>query len=294
MIFRDGLFHADPHPGNLLVRPDGGLIFLDFGAVGHLTPAMKADIPELLEAILRRDREGILRSLKRLGFVQRHPQDDVAQRVLDAFFARFLEDLEIESWNLQDIHVDARMKFEMMADFRRLDILLRDVTATFRVPREWILLFRTLILLTGVCTQLHPELRPVSVVRPYLEEFVLGKDRDWLKLVRTVVQDLALTAATLPGDLKKVLAQAQRGELAVEVQGLREGAHLLYALGHQLLYAAFTLGTGALAYLAQRRGDATLSEVLAGACGLSLLCLSVSLLRARKWSRRLRPRQRSR
>src|ERR1051326_2832343 len=51
MIFVDGVYHADPHPGNILVQPDGGIVFLDFGAVGVLSPAMKEGIPAFLEGV---------------------------------------------------------------------------------------------------------------------------------------------------------------------------------------------------------------------------------------------------
>ena len=184
MIVVDGLYHADPHPGNLLVGDDGGVTFVDFGAVGTVSPAMRAGIPELLKAVLQRDREKILRALRRLGFVPRGPDDDVAQSVIDYVFARFVDPLELESFDLSGIRFDPRLKMEMIADFRRLDVLMRDLTAAFIVPREWIVLLRTLALLLGVCTELDPGLRPVAVVRPYVEELVLGEDRDWLALVR--------------------------------------------------------------------------------------------------------------
>lgn len=294
MIFVDGVYHGDPHPGNILVRDDGSVVFIDFGAVGRLSPAMKEGIPQLLAGVLRRDREEILRALKRMGFVQHRPGEQVAERVIEYFYSRLLEDLEFEAWNLKDVHVDMEMKFEVMADFRRLDLLLRDLTATFQVPREWILLMRTLVLLLGVCTHLDPDMRPMAVVRPYVEKLALGGERDWVGVVRSVLGELAMTALTLPGDLKRLFKQAERGEAAFEVGGLRESATLLYALGHQLLYGAFAIATGTLACVARLRGGAgdvsefVTAEALAGACGFFLLCLGGSLWRARRWQRRVR------
>ena len=58
MIFVDGVYHADPHPGNILVGDDGSVIFLDFGAVGRLSPAMKAGIPVFLDGVIRRGSAG--------------------------------------------------------------------------------------------------------------------------------------------------------------------------------------------------------------------------------------------
>lgn len=285
MIFRDGLYHADPHPGNILVEPGGGIVFLDFGAVARLSPGMKEGIPQLFEGVLRRNREQILVALQRMGFVQRDPASgEVAETVIDYVYSRFLEAIEIDSFNLKDIRVDAKMKLEMMADMSRLDISLRELTSSFQVPREWILLERTLLLLIGLCTHLDPEMRPATVVRPYLEELIDG--RDWLDLVRSVVKDLALSALTLPDDVRRVLRMAHRGELEVGVRGLGEGARLLYAGGHQLLWGLLALGTGALAYFAHLRGDRLFAVAFAGAGGFFVLCLGVSLWRTRRLKRR--------
>ncbi len=287
MIFRDGVYHADPHPGNILVRADGGIVFVDFGAVARLSPGMKAGIPRLLEGVLRRDREQILAALQSMGFVARSADGgEVAELVIDYVYSRFLAAVELESFNLKDIRVDTGLKVEMMADLARLDISLRELTATFQVPREWVLLERTLLLLAGLCTHLDPEMRPLTVVRPYLEELMPG--RDWMALVRSVVKDLALSVLTLPEDLRRTLRKAERGELEVGVQGLADGARLLYAAGHQLLWGLFALGTGALAYLARLRADEAFAAGFAAASGFFLLCLVGSLWRARRWSRRLR------
>ncbi len=288
MIFSDGVYHADPHPGNILVRDDGGIVFVDFGAVARLSPGMKAGIPQFLEGVLKRDRAQIAGALRRMGFVQRSDNGDVVERVIEYFYSRFLEEIELDSFNLRDIHVDAKMKLEVMTDLARLDISFREMTTTFQVPREWILLQRTLLLLMGLCTHLDPQMRPAAVIRPYLEEFVLGEDRDWMGLAGSVVKDMALTALTLPDDLKRVLTKANRGELAVEIHGLREHTSLTYALGHQLLYGLFAMMTGGLAYASRAQGDEPLATALAAASGFFLLCLVGSRLKARKWLRKLR------
>jgi len=288
MIFDDGDFHADPHPGNLLVRDDGGVVFLDFGAVGRLSPAMRQAVPRLLAALLRRDRDATLDALRQMGFVERGAGDEVARRVIDYLEGRFLAGLDLDAWTLGDFHFDAGMKLEMMADLRRLDVLLGDLTAAFQVPREWILLLRTLVLLLGVCTRLDPAMRPMATLRPHLESLALGGEGDWLGLASRLARDLAVAAVTLPGDLRRLLARAERGELAVEARGLRDGFTLLYALGHQLLAGAFALAGGGLAYAAHARGDHAIAAALAWVAGASLALLAASLWRARRWQRNLR------
>src|SRR3954471_9308015 len=96
MIFVDGVYHADPHPGNILVRGDGSIVFVDFGAVGELSRDMKEGIPQFLEGVIKRDASRIAGALRRMGFVARAAADgrvtaeeDVAERVISYFQRRF-------------------------------------------------------------------------------------------------------------------------------------------------------------------------------------------------------------
>lgn len=290
MIFGDGLYHADPHPGNLLVQAGGRIVFLDFGAVARLSPALKEGIPQFVGGILRRDRAALLAALRRIGFVQvaraGATGEDVAERVIDYFYGRFVESLEIDSFNLKDIRFDPRLKVEMIADLGRLDVTLPELAATFQIPREWILLERTILLLLGLCTHLDPELRPLAVLRPYLERLALGGD--WMAVARSLAKSWALTAFALPGELQRLLRRAERGELEVAVRGTASAAQLRYAATHQLLFGLLALGSGALAYLARARGDATFALGFSVSGAFWLLALGLSLLRARRWTRRLR------
>jgi ubiquinone biosynthesis protein len=289
MIFIDGVYHADPHPGNILVRPDGRIVFLDFGAVGELSPEMKEGIPMFLEGVIRRDNQKITAALRRMGFVARAEgpgvAGDVADRVIEYFQRRFLEDLTIESWSLAEVQVDMKTKLEAMADLRKLDISFRDLTSTFEVPKDWVLLERTLLLLLGLCTFLDPALNPMRTIQPYLQEFVLGRDRDWVALTRAAVRDMALSALTIPEGIQRFLAHANRGELEVRVHGLRDSTTLLYAAAHQLMYSLLATGSAVISYLSHERGDAVVTLWAGAVAAFFLLCLAGSLFSARRWRR---------
>jgi hypothetical protein len=126
----------------------------------------------------------------------------------------------------------------------------------------------------------------MKTIQPYLVEFVFGKDKDWVKLIETAVKDIALSAITIPADLKNFLTQANHGELEVKVKGLTESANLVYALGHQLLYGLFIMFFGGLGYLAYSSGEIVLSEGLFGISAFFLLSLGFSFLRARRWQKK--------
>ena len=286
MIFIDGIYHADPHPGNILVRGDGDVVFLDFGAVSRLSTHMKEGIPQFLEGVLRRDTEQITKALIRMGFIAHDERDYNADRLIEYVYSKFFEEMTLDSWNLQDLQVDMKSKLEVLADLRKMDISIREMTSTFIIPKDWVLLERTIVLLMGLCTHLSPTMNPMKTIRPYLEEFVLGKDRDWLNLVSSVVKDMVATAVTIPDEFKRFLGKANRGDLQLRLTGLHESANLIYALGHQILYGFFTLGCGAFAYLAHINQQPELARWLIGGSGIFALFLAGSMFSARRWRKR--------
>ncbi len=293
MVFRHGHYHADPHPGNILVLADGRIGLVDFGAVTRLSPTMKSGVGRMLAAVLRRNRPEIVGALEQMGFVRRDPDDPddddgVADRAIDYIYGRLLAGLDIDAFRLHDLEIDVRLKAEMMADLSKLDLSLRDLTATFQVPREWILLHRTLLLLTGIANELNPDLQPAAIVRPYVEELLLGPDRDWLGLAKTFGKELVASAISVPGELRSLLAKANRGELSVGIRGFSDGVQLLYAAGHQKTYAGAAFGFAALGLAAHAFGLAPFDRISGGLAVLFVLFYALSRLRARRLLRRLR------
>jgi predicted unusual protein kinase regulating ubiquinone biosynthesis (AarF/ABC1/UbiB family) len=121
-----------------------------------------------------------------------------------------------------------------------MNIGLRELSGAFHIPRDWVLLERTLLLLYGCCAMLDPELNPVAIIQPYLSEYVLGS-RDFAQVAMEAVRDMAVGAVTLPEDMRRYLAKANRGELEVRVAGIEPGARVLYAAARQLGYLAVAL-----------------------------------------------------
>ncbi|HTN92494.1 MAG TPA: AarF/ABC1/UbiB kinase family protein, partial [Sorangium sp.] len=261
-IFVDGIYHADPHPGNMLVGPGGELILLDFGAVAELSQEMREGIPEFLEAVIRRDTEGIIKALRKMRFLSRRDTVDISERVVEFFHQRFQDEVKLESFNLKDIKLDPQKGIESLIDLRRMNIGLKELSGAFHVPRDFVLLERTLLLLTGVCTQLDPDLNPMDVVRPYLQDFVLGS-RDWAQIALEAAKDMGIKALTIPDDLRKYLTRANRGEAEVKVRGLAQAASLVYTGVRQLIYAALAIAAG----------FAGLELYLAGHAALARYCL---------------------
>ncbi|MBI5532296.1 MAG: AarF/ABC1/UbiB kinase family protein [Deltaproteobacteria bacterium] len=281
MIFVDGVYHADPHPGNMLVTPEGNLILLDFGAVGELSTDMREGIPEFLEAVVRRDTERLIKAMRKMRFLVSTSDSEVSEKVIEFLHRKFQEEVKLESFNLKDIKVDPQKGFENLLDLRKMNIGLRELSGAFQIPREWVLLERTLLLLTGVCTQLDPEMNPMDVVRPYLNEFVFG-NRDWAQIAIEAAKDMALRAITLPEELHKYLSKSVRGEMEIRVKGMTDSARLIYAAAHQLVYAASSIAFGMAALQLFLAGHEEGAQWCLAGTGVMATLFVVSLLLARR------------
>jgi predicted unusual protein kinase regulating ubiquinone biosynthesis (AarF/ABC1/UbiB family) len=260
-IFTDGIYHADPHPGNLIVRAgatEGGpptIVFLDFGAVAEIPANVRAGIVELIQGALTRDTHRIVTAMKTMGFVARGANEHQFEQVIEYFHEKFQENISLESLNLKDIKFDPQKSLESVADLRKMDISLRELSQNFHVPKEIIVLERTLLLLMGLCTELDPTLNPMTVIRPYLERFVLGDEGDWSELLVETSKDLVMSVTALPAEIRKFMRAAHAGEIQLRFKNLEAPAQLMYRLGHQLIFVAVGISGAALAIVLEGRGD---------------------------------------
>src|SRR5262245_30160927 len=259
-IFTDGVYHADPHPGNLIVRPgvDGQpptIVFLDFGAVAEIPGNVRQGMVELLQAALTRDTRRIVGAMKQMGFVARGANEQMFEQVIEYFHEKFQENISLDSLNLKDIKFDPQRGLESVADLRKMDISLRELSVNFHIPKEIIVLERTLLLLMGLCTELDPKLNPMTVIRPYLERFVLGEEGDWSQLLVETSKDLVMTVTALPAEIRKLLRAAHAGELQLKFKNVDAPVQLMYRLGHQFIFAAVGIAGAALAVILEGRGD---------------------------------------
>ena len=290
-IFVNGLYHADPHPGNLMVRADDPekpqVMLLDFGAVAHVSERMRRGIVDFIHGAAQHDNQRVIKALQSMGFIARGADPRVYDRVVEYFHQRFHEEVHLDSLNLKDLRFDPRTAFQNLADLRSMDISLGDLTSSFHAPKEWIHLERTLLLLMGLCTELDPDLNPTEVIFPYLEQFVLGPDRDWSHLVVDTSKELGMQAIALPGELRRFLTAAQRGQLELGVRNLDDATRTLYSLGHQVIWTLGGIGASSFALVFDGRGQGPQSQIawsVAGACGVFLL--------GSMWATRIRHRRR--
>ncbi|MCK9522683.1 MAG: AarF/UbiB family protein [Proteobacteria bacterium] len=281
MIFVDGIYHADPHPGNILIRDDGAIALLDFGAVGHLSASMRSGLISFLEAIIKGNEEQLLQSLKDMGFLRiGTDQTEAATRVIEHFHQKFQEEIHLTNFSFSSINIDASKGFAHLADLNDMNVGLRQITSAFKMPREWVLLERTALLLAGICSHLDPQLKPAQIIRPYLEKLVLDADRDWSELLFDFGREKFMSFLALPRLFEKFANGVLAGNVSVRINGMSSAARLLY-LAVQQLSLTLLIGTsvGAGLYF-HSVSNAEATRIASGAGVVLFVLLLLNLFRA--------------
>lgn len=285
MLFRDGYYHADPHPGNILVRQDGAIVLLDFGATGQLPPAMREGIPQLIEAAVKKDTPGMVDAIRAMGFIAEGREASMMAEQMVAAMQNFLQnEVQFEGLNFKDIKIKP---FDNSL-FRLIqDIGLGGISGTVQVPKDWVLLNRMLTLLLGLCNTLDPKLNPLDVVRPYAKEFVLGQRGDFIALVRKYLQGSLVNALSLPDELRQVLQKARQGKLETLNPDVRDSARLIYLVIQQVMFAILGIVAGGFGWWLRQKGDNTSSNYAFIAAGISAFLMLHGMRKGERLWRRM-------
>jgi ubiquinone biosynthesis protein len=155
-ILLDGLFHADPHPGNLLVQPGPRLVFLDFGLTKDLPPEFPAEMARLMTAIVLQDADAIVASFRRLGFVTKKGGAESLLVLGEAMLGHSVQ----ENKSYADPEMVERFNAEMSEAMRKDPIV--------EAPGDLVLVGRVMGLLSGVGKQLGSEVNLFATLMPYL------------------------------------------------------------------------------------------------------------------------------
>jgi predicted unusual protein kinase regulating ubiquinone biosynthesis (AarF/ABC1/UbiB family) len=238
---------------------------------------------------MTRDTTRIVSAMKEMGFISRRADPEVFDRVVQYFSDKMRGQMSVEGFSLKSLTFDPEKSLGSLLDLRDLNVSLADLRDAFHIPKEWILLERTLLLLLGVCTTLDPEMNPISIIEPYLQRFLLGEKEQWSEMVVEASREVALAALQLPGELQRFIDRALRGEIELRLRGLDENARLLYYSGQQILWGLLTVGAAALATVWAGRGFSR--AAWAGGIGAAFSALMLVLAWFAGRPRRLRPRR---
>ena len=199
-----GLFHADPHPGNVFILPDQIICMLDYGMVGHLGQDLKDQLVDLLQALLNKDVDSIISQLLYSGELTDNSDLKNLRRDLYDFIDDYYDIV------LQDIKVG-----KLLSEF--IDILTH-----YRIhfPADFMLLAKALIIMEGVGLQLDPGFNMVSYMRPYVNRLVLERynPKNVATQAGRIVQAYSSLAKSLPNDIKEFLNRINRNQFKIDLE----------------------------------------------------------------------------
>ena len=244
MIFDYGFYHADPHPGNILVDKMGNICLLDFGAVSTLSSLFKKEIPGLIIAFSTLDVKKLTQQLITLGFINDSPAAESLAIDLAKAFNQFLENdidqlfnpegaMNPEFWKNPVSHI-------------MLNTSIKDLSASFRIPKDYILLGRTFSLLLGVSFVLRPGENPLKYLSPIVKKYINENTQSqWFKEAGLFGRNII----SLPKLIRDTVEQFQTGNSSLKTPDIWRSAKLLYLLGQQF---ALIILTFSLLYLARK------------------------------------------
>lgn len=264
MVFQDGLYHADPHPGNLMVLQDAVIGVLDCGMVGRVDEDLQDQIEDLLMSAVDNDADRLLDTVVQLGEVP--PDFNRAQ--LRADLVEFIDDYGSQS--LDQFNLSGALN-EMTEIVRRHHILL---------PSRVSLLIKMLVMLEGTSKQLNPKFNIIELLEPYRAVAIkrrLSPERMWRKLQKSQ-RDWSRLAESFPNDVADIVNRVRRGSFDVHLEHRRLDS-IVNRLVLGMLASALFVGSAALL---SNNVRPTLGEMsVPGALGcIFAVLLGVMLVRA--------------
>lgn len=198
-VFETGLFHADPHPGNVFVLPDGRLCLHDFGMIGELAEPLRDGLTRLLDAVVRGDARVATDTYLELGLVG----DDIDRPALEADLAALLR--EVRERPLAEISVG-----DALASLLRVGSQHR-----VRNPGELLLLARAFLIAEAVMRRLDPQLDVLEVFRGQVARLALRRysPERLLQDGRQLTRDLERMVREAPADVRRALRRLADGDL---------------------------------------------------------------------------------
>ncbi len=221
MLVEDGVFHADPHPGNLAVTDDGRVVFYDFGMSGRVEPYIQDRIVEFYRAVASQDIDAILDTLVAMGTLSPEADRGLMAEVLELAI-RDARGEQIEQY--------------------RVNQIIEQVESTIyefplRLPRNLALILRVATVVEGVCVTLDEDFDFIDVATTYLREqgFVEETVRNAVNERAQQVRRATGAALRTPPKLERALDRLERGNFEIKTD-IEDPDDVLDALARRVVY----------------------------------------------------------
>jgi ubiquinone biosynthesis protein len=202
-LFQDGLFHGDPHPGNILALEGNRIALIDFGLVGRLTRIQQEALVTLIVAVALRDPDTVARILNRIGVPESHSPIGEFREDIRAILDRYL-----------GLKLDEIRTATLLRDL--VDLAIRH---RIRIPKEYAVLAKASMTIEGIIRRLYPKLDILEVGLPYAKELLLSRfnPTDASSMVMKSLLKLQGLAEDVPSQLSQILVDLEGGKFRVNV-----------------------------------------------------------------------------
>jgi ubiquinone biosynthesis protein len=199
-----GMFHGDPHPGNIFVVSDGRICFLDFGMIGRLDQELKQQLCDLLIAMHQRDAERIITLLVYSGEIS----DEIDRRLLKRDISELIDDY----YNLSLAEIDTAKLFREF-----IDLLNRH---RIKFPSDLVLLAKALVTIESVARQLDPDFVLMEQIRPQIEKLLQSRfsPGGMIRDAAGTGRDYASLLRHLPHDLRELIGRINRNKFKIDLE----------------------------------------------------------------------------
>lgn len=242
MIFEDGYFHADPHPGNIFIMPDGRIGLVDFGIVGHLTPELMESLAQAFISLVKRDFDSLIEQYIDLGFVSEEVDIESFRRDFKADLMDFL--VPLYGASISEINFT-----EYLDTLTHLAIKHK-----LKIPSDFLLVNKSLLILDSIARELDPSFNFISVAEPYASKLIRSRynlQRLYDRTRRNLDEFTAFLTAT-PKQLRLLFRKALRDELNFKITHIglerlmRDLDRSTNRLSFSIIVAALILGSSIL------------------------------------------------
>lgn len=252
-IFTYGYFHADPHPGNIFVSKAGEndfkITFIDFGMMGEISDELRGGLQRFLIALVSRDARASVASMQTLGVLLPSADTVELERALVALYERF-----------GGVGV-AELTQTDPEEFKQLAIQFSDLLRTlpFQLPEDFLLLFRSISLLSGVTSALNRDFNMWDAVDPFARTLLGGGGNSTIKAVSREALAFATTVAGLPARIDSALTRLDQGLVSVRLPEVEKALRRIDGSARRIttsiIFAVLVLGGIALRIAGDELGN---------------------------------------
>ena len=245
-VFDFGVFHADLHPGNIFVRDDGVIVYLDFGIIGKLDHNLRKYLASVLYALIKKDYHRMAKVHRQMGLIGRNV--DLAE------FEEALIDITepIHGKELEKINVSALL-MKLIDTARRFEMQLQP---------NLLLLQKSMVIIEGVGRQLYPDINMWEVAKPLIYKWMIKEKfspKEFFKKGNEELRDMAGDLMNLPAQASDFFDRALNEELHVQLThpGIDDIAKNIDRLGRRInrgiIIGALVLGASLIAVFAPEK-----------------------------------------